>query len=207
MSFDTTDTGAPGVRETEPQTSDRRESLAVERRHRLLEALSERTPPVALSTAAESLARGTERDSPAIETRDRLETALHHTHLPKLDDVGVVDYDPESRLIYPTEASSRPVETGPPAAGSPVRGPSPLYGDLRRTVVEYFDETAAETATLSDVAGYATARQDVSDGRTVRELRLRLHHTTLPKLATEGIVDYDHRTNSLRYRGDTPSNR
>lgn len=31
--------------------------------------------------------------------RDQIETALHHTHLPKLTNAGVVEYDPRSREL------------------------------------------------------------------------------------------------------------
>lgn len=33
---------------------------------------------------------------------DQLARALHHVHLPKLDDLGLVEYDPESRTVVCT---------------------------------------------------------------------------------------------------------
>lgn len=32
---------------------------------------------------------------------DELRAALHHVHLPKLDDAGLVDYDPDGHVVEP----------------------------------------------------------------------------------------------------------
>lgn len=37
--------------------------------------------------------------------RTRIEVALHHRHLPKMADAGVIDYDPESGTVETTEAT------------------------------------------------------------------------------------------------------
>jgi len=34
-------------------------------------------------------------------TTERVETRLHHVHLPVLDEAGVVNYDPEAELVEP----------------------------------------------------------------------------------------------------------
>jgi hypothetical protein len=36
------------------------------------------------------------------ETLTRIRTALHHVHLPKLDEVGFIEYDSEHQLVEPT---------------------------------------------------------------------------------------------------------
>lgn len=37
------------------------------------------------------------------EAVTRILSSLHHVHVPKLECVGVVDYDPERQLVEPTE--------------------------------------------------------------------------------------------------------
>lgn len=36
-----------------------------------------------------------------------------------------------------------------------------------------------------------------------REIAVSLHHVEIPKLARDGLVDYDHRSETVVYRGDT----
>jgi predicted DNA binding protein len=51
--------------------------------------LGRREPPVDLWTLAGEAGDASSRDA----------TALHHVHLPRLDDVGVVDYDADRRVV------------------------------------------------------------------------------------------------------------
>jgi len=37
---------------------------------------------------------------------ERVELELHHRHLPKLADAGLVEYDPDDRTIVPTEETA-----------------------------------------------------------------------------------------------------
>lgn len=41
------------------------------------------------------------------EVVTRVQTALHHLHLPKLAAVGFIEYDPERRIVDPTEQLDR----------------------------------------------------------------------------------------------------
>jgi len=50
-------------------------------------------------TVATREARADEEEYALPELRDRVTRALHHVHLPKLDDAGVVDYDARSRTV------------------------------------------------------------------------------------------------------------
>lgn len=69
------------------------EALADRRRRRTLAALIERDPPVELGI--DDICSGAVDDDPS----DR--TALRHAHLPKLDAMGFIDWDPESGVITP----------------------------------------------------------------------------------------------------------
>nr|WP_224338145.1 hypothetical protein [Haloprofundus halobius] len=71
-------------------------------------------------------------------------------------------------------------------------------------MLDYFDGTPRETALLEDLADYLVDRREGEDARSYERTLVRLHHVDLPKLAAAGIIDYDARTHTIRYRG-TPS--
>lgn len=80
--------------------SDRHRLLASERRRVALEVLEERTTLVALGDLAEAVAdRETATGAPDDETVRCVALSLHHHHLPMMADLGVVDYDHESRHV------------------------------------------------------------------------------------------------------------
>ena len=89
--------------------SDHVRLLASYRRRVLLDVVVDRSMPVGLETLAaavgeaESGAGELER-----ETVDRIAITLHHNHLPRLADAGVLDYDPASNHVaavrgFPTD--------------------------------------------------------------------------------------------------------
>lgn len=60
----------------------------------------------ALSSLAEEVAaetRDVEREKTSEQDIERVKIELHHNHLPKLDDAGVVEYRPENRRVAPTD--------------------------------------------------------------------------------------------------------
>ncbi len=74
--------------------------LAVERRRTTLEALEDVNGPVDLYDLAAAVAAG-EADEPEVDddTVQRVALSLHHAHLPKMAQLGVVEYDAESTRI------------------------------------------------------------------------------------------------------------
>lgn len=82
--------------------SERHRLLEVDRRRYALAALSEHEGPVDLDDLAADVAareEGVDEDDPSV--LDTMATALHHIHLPKLSDAGVVDYDPRANRVFP----------------------------------------------------------------------------------------------------------
>lgn len=77
---------------------------------------------------------------------------------------------------------------------------STLADERRRRVLHYFLRTGDDVATVDDLVDHALA----GDGPTGDPDRLacRLHHATLPKLDAAGFVEYDARSNTVRYRPD-----
>ena len=81
------------------------DALADPRRRRLIVYLRDSGGSSTVSEAAEALARGGGDASsgyPAEEI-DRIRTALHHVHVPKLEDQRLVAYDRERERIELTE--------------------------------------------------------------------------------------------------------
>lgn len=75
-----------------------------------------------------------------------------------------------------------------------------LATETSRSVLAYFEASDSQTASIDDLTEYIAARQSASDARTPAQLRVRLHHTDLPKLDDAGLIDYDPRTTTVRYR-------
>lgn len=79
--------------------TERHTLLRDDRRRLVLDVLAERPETVTLSeVAAEVAARedGCDADSDTVE---RIEVALHHTHLPKMDELGALSYRPDTHRI------------------------------------------------------------------------------------------------------------
>ena len=72
---------------------------------------------------------------------------------------------------------------------------SALANQQCRLVLSYFRDASEEHASLEDVAT-VLARRDHADETQVA---IRLHHVALPKLDDVGLVDYDARTETVRY--------
>lgn len=87
---------------TELTQSDHHELLGSRRRRVALDALAGRTTPIGLAELAREVAEredGTdETDEEAVE---RVMVTLHHHHLPKMGELDVLSYDPESNRVDP----------------------------------------------------------------------------------------------------------
>lgn len=83
--------------------SERYRVLEAERRRLVLAILAEQMTSVGLlELATEIVAREAGNDTTDEEAIERVAITLHHTHLPILDEKGVVDYDLRSQRIEPT---------------------------------------------------------------------------------------------------------
>ncbi|WP_435180882.1 DUF7344 domain-containing protein [Halorussus sp. AFM4] len=76
-------------------------TLGDERRRHLLYYLSDNPSATVDELAREVAARDTDRATSAVseEECDRMRAKLHHEHLPRLRDYGIVDYDERNRDV------------------------------------------------------------------------------------------------------------
>jgi len=92
---------------------------------------------------------------------------------------------------------------GPIDDNSIARALSGLSSQYRRLVIAFFITTEEETVSVTELAEYVSAEQDDDGTPSLREIKIQLHHRTLPKLAATGVLDYDTRSKTVRYRGDS----
>ncbi|MFP8953898.1 hypothetical protein ACLI4Z_13165 [Natrialbaceae archaeon A-arb3/5] len=68
----------------------------------------------------------------------------------------------------------------------------------RRYVLYYFTARSTAVATVETLTGYVTTHTDTADRKHVE---IDLVHQHLPMLADNGIVEYDTRSEQVRYYG------
>jgi len=70
------------------------------RRRKVLKQLQRRVEPVSLRELSEKIATlETGETPPPRNVRQSVYNSLHQTHLPKLDDLGVIDYDKDRKTV------------------------------------------------------------------------------------------------------------
>lgn len=102
-------TDYPNRRSESPRLteSERYRLLSDERRRALLDVLDGRSAPLHRDELASAVAeREAGGDDVAADERRTIIMALHHNHLPRMADLGLVDYDRASGLVEP-RADSR----------------------------------------------------------------------------------------------------
>ncbi|WP_436927678.1 DUF7344 domain-containing protein [Halosimplex amylolyticum] len=76
------------------------ELLSVERRRTTLDILAGSTAPVELEELATTVAaRESDVRVPDEATTERVAINLHHNHLPKMANLGLIAYDPDSSRV------------------------------------------------------------------------------------------------------------
>ena len=73
-----------------------------------------------------------------------------------------------------------------------------LASERRRAVLSFFHRSPEEVASVDDLVDHVAARSDEER----EHVAIGLHHVTLPKLGESGLVEYDSRSRTVRYRGD-----
>lgn len=72
-----------------------------------------------------------------------------------------------------------------------------------RYVVEYFTDSSVRVADIDALVDEVILREESESTPTQRRhVAISLHHNHLPKLADMGVVSYDARSRTVRYRDD-----
>ncbi len=77
------------------------ELLSSALRRDVLAVLRDRRSPIGLDEIAEAVREEAASASETPSDPEKTRVALHHVHLPKLDDAGVVSYDPGTKTVTP----------------------------------------------------------------------------------------------------------
>jgi hypothetical protein len=93
---------APADREIPP--SDVHDVLRNDRRRMVIELLGDADDPVTARELSERIAvRETGEDPPPRNVRQSVYISLQQTHLPKLEELGIVEYDEHTKAVRPAE--------------------------------------------------------------------------------------------------------
>ncbi|WP_232686886.1 DUF7344 domain-containing protein [Halobacterium zhouii] len=102
MSQSTAETMEECVRTADLSASDKHRLLAEEQRRLALALLAQRRDTVEVEDLAAEIARQETGGEPVGEqVVDRVVISLHHSHLPMMDGLGVVDYDADLCQVDP----------------------------------------------------------------------------------------------------------
>lgn len=74
-----------------------------------------------------------------------------------------------------------------------------LANEQRRQVLQYFQTAANSTASVEELITHTL--ETGAEDKSHEQLELTFHHITLPKLADLGVIEYDARSQTVRYRG------
>ena len=86
--------------------------------------------------------------------------------------------------------------TSPPGSA---RGSDALADGHRRTLVRYLSGKGSGAASLVELAAHLARREGGSD---VDRVAVSLYHVHLPGPEGAGLVEFDRRSRTVRYRGD-----
>lgn len=76
-----------------------------------------------------------------------------------------------------------------------------LANETRRAVLRYLQVREDQVSTVDELADALVARDGDFDEPT--RAKLILHHRDLPRMAACGAIEFDPRTGTVRYRGET----
>jgi len=162
--------------------------VADSRQRRLLSILLDTTGPVGIDELAARLA-ATEAETAA---RGRLRVDLYHRCLPKLEEIGWIEWEPSAGVT----AESLPFGDGPlPALDAlddrfwtavGVLLGCPRRRELLSTIAEQRHQLTVEelTAALADRTTWSAYEEEAT-------IHVILRHIDLPKLADVGLIEYD----------------
>lgn len=170
-------------------------------RSTVLSVLYEAERPLSSSTLAERvLARIADVEPTDAEDVDRraVRISLHHTHLPKLADRGLLEWD--------RSADAAALTADPETRSwldSLLESETTVYDDVeallcpRRRAILAVVLSRDEPISLSALATAVATRTSGTTESAVDRLSVLFHHADLPALADAGVLEYDDREGTV----------
>ena len=72
-----------------------------------------------------------------------------------------------------------------------------LADERRRLIIRYFETASNGVTTREELAEYVSTTSPDEQDR--EKTKTRLHHVSLPKLDSAGLIEYDSRSTTVRY--------
>jgi DNA-binding transcriptional ArsR family regulator len=192
-------------------------ALSDDRRRTVLGTLADRVTPVSELCLAVHVAAGEIDGSiadPTIEEVNRVHRDLQHRHLPKLDAAGLARWNREGGTVTRTDHPLYSLPEFETVVRRETDGWSEILANLaddcRREVLRVLEATPGSLsleALTEDVLEWADSEcarreKQVDDDAAVRtNVRTRLYHVHLPKLAADGLIEWDPEAKTARYVG------
>lgn len=174
--------------------------LSDETRRRILQVLHENPGILSTEDLAEQLIADSDDATPA--DTERLQIRLHHVHLPKLAEYGLINWDKQEQAV---STPNRPVHE--PAGfreltkgSSEEAAPRPFTDDRLNAVlaiIEYGQRPPAREALARRLAQQEFEGQPTES--RVKDISVELHHKHLPKLAEAGLIEYNVDDGTVEY--------
>ncbi|WP_435156265.1 DUF7344 domain-containing protein [Haladaptatus sp. DFWS20] len=104
--------------------------------------------------------------------------------------------------------SSRDHETNPPTHQDIIRDiPDQFFTALtnqrRRYILAYLSNETSNSATIQELVEDIAAREHDEKTDSHDDIEITLFHHHLPKLVDFGLIEFDKRTKTIRYRDDS----
>lgn len=189
------------------------ELLAHERRRYTLQYAHQHTGAVGFDELAAQIVHWERENTTAVghvnheDHHERVVASLYHMHLPKLADAGVVDHDADrgtvrSRSNARLETVLSTAEDLDLSDNEKDQFYRALTSHHRRRVLYYLlEENNSNVEELATVlCGWeATTTETMQAPADRRDLRIRLSHIHLPRLADAGLIDYESQAGSVQF--------
>lgn len=178
-------------------TNDILNCLTVARRRRILAVLIKQST----SLTEEELARGVgtvEKDVsvenlPA-DNLGQLQLSLHHNHLPRLDDVGLVEWNQTRGTV---QMADHPVINSPEFKHLLNRPESEadkiidcLTDKHRRAILDVLESNSGKQTLGRLVREMSECDGETHSSQSEEDMRIQFHHVHLPQLDEAGLIDY-----------------
>lgn len=132
------------------------------------------------------------------DSKRRFDIRLHHNILPKMEDNGFVEYDRRSNTVR-YRGDERFEELVDHLHPSPDKSLGLMSNPETRRAAYVLTDMEDDSISYQDLA---ESLQEKGIRKDREDINRMLHHQTIPKMEGLGVLEYDRRSETVRYRGD-----